>query len=136
MFLIYHCPCHLEYMLVLSFIYFVLLRCVSTRELPLNSFLSKVCCEGITEILLVAVRLKASNMPTSCLFDFVFEFLEVRELFTVLPHCEYVDVPGEVVDEGHIVPTTTKCCRLGWSHTFECITSRIPLLMFLCFKNG
>ena len=40
-FLVHHCPCHLEYVSVLQFGYSILLRCVSASKLPSNAFLSK-----------------------------------------------------------------------------------------------
>ena len=115
MFLIHNCPCHLEYVLVLPFGYSILLRCVSPSKLLPDSFLPKVCCEGVGEVLFVAVRLKAPHMKNGCLFDFVLELLEVREHFTLLLHREYLGVLGEVVDECHLVPASLECCRLGWS---------------------
>ena len=115
MFVIHYCPCHLEYMSVFSFGYSVLLRCVLASKFPHASFLSKVYCEGIGEVLLAAVRSKAPYMLTCCLFDFVFEFLEVWEHFTLLPHMKDLGVPREVVNEHHIVSATTECCRLGWA---------------------
>ena len=42
-------------------------------------------------------------MPTSCHFDFVFEFLEVSKHFTLLSHCIDPGMFGEVVDEEHII---------------------------------
>ena len=77
MFLVHHCPCHLEYVSVLTFGYSVLLRCVSASELPSDSFLSKVYCEGVGEGLFVVVRSKVSYMTIGCLFDFILELLEV-----------------------------------------------------------
>ena len=49
-------------MSILSFGYSILLRCVSARKLPPYSFLSKVCCEGVGEVLFAYVRLKAHQI--------------------------------------------------------------------------
>ena len=136
MFLIHHCPCHLEYMPVLSFGYSVLLRCMFTNKLPLDSFLPKVCCEGIREVLFVVVWSKAPYMTTNFLFDFVLEFLEVWEHFTLLPHGEDPGVPREVFDERYIILTTTDFFLWVGPHASECITSRISLLTFLSFGNS
>ena len=54
-------------------------------------------------------------MSSGCLFDFVYKFLEVCEHFTLLPHRKDLVVPGDVVDECHIISASAECCRLGWS---------------------
>ena len=77
MFLIHHFPCHLKYMPILSFGYPVLLRSVLASKLLSDSFSSKVCCEGVGDVLFAAIRSKAPYMSTGCIFDFIFEFLEV-----------------------------------------------------------
>ena len=99
---VHHQPCHLEYVSVLSFGYSVLLRCLSASEPPPDSFLY----EGFGEVLFPAIRSKASDVPTGCLFNFVFEFLEVGKHFALLPHKEYLGVLGEVIDERHIIPVS------------------------------
>ena len=76
MFLVHHCPCHLQHVSILSFGYSVLLRCVSTSKLPPDSFLLKVCGKGVGEVLFAAVQLKTSYMTIGFLFYFVLEFLE------------------------------------------------------------
>ena len=115
MFLIHHCPCHLKYMPVLSFGYSILLRCVLACKLPPNSFLSKVCCEGVGEVLFTVIRSKTLNMSIGCLFDLVFELLAVSEHFALLSHRVDPSVSREVVDDRYIVSATTKCCHLGCS---------------------
>ena len=50
-------------------------------------------------------------MPTSRLFDFEFEFLEVSEHLALLPHLVDPSVPGEVVNEEHVISTSAKCSR-------------------------
>ena len=51
-------------------------------------------------------------MVAGCLFDFAFEFLEVCEHFTLLPHEKNPCVPGEVVDEGIYLITNYVFCIL------------------------
>ena len=82
---------------------------------------------------LVVVWSKAPYIMISSLFDFVQEFLEMGEHFTLLPHREYPGVPREVIDKRHIVPETTKCCRLEWSpyiwiYYIQDPFARVPLL--------
>ena len=81
----------------------------------LNSFLSEISCEFSREVLFIPIWSKASDMLTYGLFDFLLEFLEVSEHFSLLPRRVDPGVPREVVDERHIVPTTIECCHLGWS---------------------
>ena len=97
---------------ILAFGDFVLFRCVSASEFSSNSFLAKVCRECIREVFLISVCSKASYMSAGCLFDFTFEFLEVCKHCPLLPHGKDPCVPREVVDEGDVVSTSSKC---GWS---------------------
>ena len=52
-------------------------------------------------------------MPTSRLFYFAFDFLEVSEHFTLLPHRVDPGVPGEVIDEEHVISASVECSRLS-----------------------
>ena len=54
-------------------------------------------------------------MPTSCLFDFAFEFLEMSEHFALLLHRVDPRVPGEVVDEEQVILASAECSRLSRS---------------------
>ena len=133
MFLVHHCPRYLQYVPILAFGYSILLRCVSASKLSSNSFLSKVCCEGVEEVLFAVVWSKASYMTIGCLFNFVLELLEVWEHFTFLTHGINSSVPGEVVDEHFIISTATECCHLGWSpyiwiHNIQDSFAYVPLL--------
>ena len=101
--LVHHGPCYSEDVPIFALNYTLLLRRMSASELLPNSFPSEICCEIVQEILLVAIQSKASNMSTDGLFDFVLEFLEVSEHFALLPHRVDPGVPGEVVDEEHVV---------------------------------
>ena len=114
-FLIHYGPCYLEDVPILSFSYSILLRCVSAGKLSPDSLLSKICCKGVEKVLFATVRLKASDMPTGCLFNFILELLEVYEHFALLSHTVDPGMSREVVDECHVVSATTECCHLGWS---------------------
>ena len=52
-------------------------------------------------------------MSTGGLFDFVLECLEVFEHFALLPHWVDPVVPGEVVDEEHVVALLRACVEKG-----------------------
>ena len=91
MLLVYNGPRYFEDVPIFALGYSVLLRSVSASEFSPNSFLSEIRCKVVREVLLAAIRSKASNMSTGGLFDFVFECLEVSEHFALLPH--WVD-PG------------------------------------------
>ena len=112
MILVYHGPRYFEDVLIFALGYFVLLRSVSASEFSPNSFLSEIHCEIVREVLLASIRPKASNMSTGGLFDFAFKFLEVSEHFTLLLHQTDSGVPGEVVDEEHVVSASAECNRL------------------------
>ena len=44
--------------------------------------------------------------------DFILEFLEVSEHFTLLPHQIDPSVPRKVVDEEHVISASAECSRL------------------------
>ena len=69
----------------------------------------------VQQILIASIRLKASYMSTSRLFDFALEFLEVSEHFSLRPHRVDLDVPGEVVNEEHVISASAECGRLSQS---------------------
>ena len=60
-------------------------------------------------------------MSTSRRFNFSFEFLEVFEDFSLLPHWVGLGVPGVVVDEEHVVVKKTvqgwNCSTKAWEPT-------------------
>ena len=108
MLLVQHGPCYFEDVPILAFGLSILLGCVSTSKLLLDSFLSKVCYEGIREVLFIFVWPKTSYMPAGCIFDVTFEFLKVWEHFTLLLHGEHPGVFGKVIDECDIVSASSE----------------------------
>ena len=110
--LVHHGPRYFEDVPIFTLGYTVLLRSVSACEFSPNSFPSEICREVVREVLLAAIRSKASNMSTGGLFDFVLECLEVFEHFALLPHWVDPGVPGEVVDEEHVISASAECSRL------------------------
>ena len=115
MFLIHHGPRYFEDVPIFALGYSVLLRSVSASEFSSNSFLSEIRREIVREVLLATIRSKASYMTTRSFFDFDFKPLEVSEHFTLLPHRVEPRVPGEVVDEEHVISASAECSRLRWS---------------------
>ena len=115
MLLIHHGLCFFEDVPVFAFGHTVLLRCVSASEFLPNSFLWEVHRKIVRDILLGSVRSNASYMSTSPLFNFAFEFLEMSEHFSVLPHWVDPGVLGEVVDKEHVISTSVECslCSLS-----------------------
>ena len=97
------------------FTYSVMLRCVSASKILPDSFLSKVCYEGVRELLFAFIRSTTPYIMTSCLFDFILESLEEQEHFILLPHREYLGVPREVVDERGVVSASAESTYLGRS---------------------
>ena len=95
--------------------YSILLRSVSASEFSPNSSLSEICSKIIREILLTSIRSKTTYMPTSGFFDFALEFLEVSEHFALMPHQVDLGIPGEVIDEEHVISASAECSRLHWS---------------------
>ena len=115
MLLVRHDPRYFEDVPIFALGYTVQLRSVSASEFSPNSFLLDIRHKIIREILIASIRSKASNMPTSRLFYFAFEFLEVSEHFALFPHRVDPGVPGVVVDEEHVISASTECSRLSWS---------------------
>mgnify|MGYP000636192767 CR=1 FL=1 len=54
-------------------------------------------------------------MTTRGFFDFALKFLEVSEHFAFMSHRVDPGVPGEVVDEEHVISASAKCSRLSQS---------------------
>ena len=52
-------------------------------------------------------------MPTSRLFDFAFEFLELFEHFDILPHRVDPSVPRVAFNEEHVISVYAECGRLS-----------------------
>ena len=113
MLLVHHGAPYFKDVPILALDYTVLLRSVSASEFSPNSFLSEIRRKIFQEILLASIQSKASYMSTNRLFDFAFEFLEVSEHFTLLPHWVDPSVPGVVVDEEHVVSASTECSHLS-----------------------
>ena len=115
MLLVHHGPCYFKDVPIFALGYSVLLRSVSASEFSPNSFLSEIHCKVVREILLSSIRSKTTYMSTSRLFGFDFEFLEVSEHFALLSHRVDPSVPGEVIDEEHVVSASAECSRLSRS---------------------
>ena len=103
MLLVHHHSCYFENVPIFALNYSVLLRSVSASEFSPNAFPSEIHCEIVRELLLAVIQSQASYMSTNGFFDFVFKPLEVSQHFTLLPHRIDPGVPGEVVDEEHVV---------------------------------
>ena len=112
MLLVHHGPRYFEDVPIFALGYTVLLRGVSSSEFSPNSFLSEIRREIVREVLLASIRSKTAYMSTGSFFDFILEFLEVSEHFALVPHRVDPCVPGEVVDEEHVISASAECSRL------------------------
>ena len=113
MLLVHHGPRYFEDVPIFALGYSVLLRSVSRSEFSSNSFLSEIRRKVVREIILASIRLKASYMSTSHLFDFSLEFLDVSQHFALMLHRVDPGVPGEAVDEEHVISASTECSHLS-----------------------
>ena len=64
------------------------------------------------EILIASIWSKASDIPTCGFFDISLQILEVSEHFALMSHRVDPGVPGEVVDEEHVISASAECSRL------------------------